>query len=337
MQAIAKLTAAPGLNLVDVPEPSTGPGQVKIKLEAASVCGTDLHIYQWDAWSASRVRPPRVIGHEFCGTIIEVGEGVAQDRIGEFVSSESHIVAPNSIWLAAGLGHLDPETQLLGVDTDGGFAEFAVVPEANARTTSRSIPKEIACFQDALGNAVHTALAGPIEDCRVLITGAGPIGLFAVAVCRAAGASEVIVSEISPYRRGLAEQLGADVIVNPTDGNVNEKIGTVDVALEMSGNAGALATAVDRLRAGGRLSLLGLHKDKLQPVPINDIIFKGLLVQGIVGRKLWETWDQMSLLLGSGLLNVAPVITHQMPFTEFEEAMSLMSAGQAGKVVFTFP
>ncbi|RYG32159.1 L-threonine 3-dehydrogenase, partial [bacterium] len=336
-KAIAKVRSEPGVEIVDVPEPTPGPGEVKIKLEAASVCGTDLHIYNWDPWAAGRIKPPRIIGHEFCGTIVEVGEGVTERAVGDFISSESHIVDPESPWMKAGLGHVDPDTCILGVDVDGGFAEYAVLPIASARPTDRRIPPRIACFQDALGNAVHTVSDGPVEGKEILITGLGPIGLMAASVCRAMGAARVIGTEISPYRRNLAEQVGVDLILDPTKDDVRSLLkGGVDATLEMSGHPSSIELAVDVTREGGRISLLGVYGNSPLPVDLNKVIFKGLRLQGIVGRRLWETWDLMGKLLSEGGLDPSPVVTHTFPFTEFQEAMELMKRGEAGKVVFTF-
>lgn len=341
VKAIAKVRPAPGVEIIEVPEPAVCPGHVKLKLEAASVCGTDLHIYQWDAWSASRIKPPRIIGHEFCGTIVEVGEGVTDRKVGDFVASESHIVPRTSEYLKRGLGHVAPETSILGVDVDGGFATYAVIPEDNARLTDRSVPIKIAAFQDALGNAVHTVMDGPVEGQTILITGMGPIGLFAVSICKALGAEKVIVTEVSPYRIGLAEAVGADVILNPTRDDVSAELRRlvpqgVDGTLEMSGHPTSMGLAIEHTRPGGRISLLGLFKENSQTINLNQAIFKGLAIHGIVGRKLWETWDQMGVLLSSGKLNLDPVVTHMMHYLEFEKAMELMTAGEAGKVVFTF-
>lgn len=341
VKAISKVRPEPGVEIVQVEEPTIQPGQVKIKLEAASVCGTDLHIYTWDAWAASRIHPPRIIGHEFCGTIVEVGEGVTERKVGDFVASESHIVCGHCRQCLNGQGHVCVNTKILGVDVDGGFAEYVVIPWENARPTDRSVPREIAAFQDALGNAVHTAMAGPLKDQTVLITGMGPIGLFAVSVCKAAGAAKVIATEVSPFRIDLAHQVGADLVLSPSDGDLAARIekeipGGVDATLEMSGHPSSLALAIEATRPGGRVSLLGLYRDSMQTIDMNAAIFKGLTLQGIVGRHLWQTWDQMAELLASGKLNLRPVITHQMHYTEFQKAMELMKAGQAGKVVFTF-
>lgn len=341
MRAIAKVRPEPGVEIIDAPEPTIKPGHVKIKLEAASVCGTDLHIYTWDQWSASRIKPPRIIGHEFCGTIVEVADDVDHRKTGDFVASESHIVCGHCKQCLAGQGHVCVNTVILGVDTDGGFAEYAVIPWENARPTDRSVPKEIAAFQDALGNGVHTALAGPVKGQTILITGLGPIGLFAASVCLALGAERIVGTEISEYRMDLARQIGIEHVLDPRSPefeNELEKLapGGFDGTLEMSGHPSSLNLAVKHTRPGGRISLLGVYGENIQQIDINAVVFKGLDVQGIVGRKLWETWDQMADLLKNYDLNLKPVITHQMHYTDFQKAMELMKAGKAGKVVFTF-
>ena len=341
MRAIAKVRPEPGVEIVDAEEPDTGPGEVKIKLEAASVCGTDLHIYSWDPWAANRIHPPRIIGHEFCGTIVEVGEGVEGRHVGQFVASESHIVCGHCRQCRNGQAHVCVNTRILGVDVDGGFAEYVSIPANNARPTDPAIPREVAAFQDALGNAVHTVMDGPVKDQTILITGMGPIGLFAATICKALGAAKVIATEVSPYRIGLAHHVGVDLVLSPTDGDIaatleKEAPGGVDATLEMSGHPSSLALAIEATRHGGRLSLLGVYGNALQTIDVNAAIFKGLRIQGIVGRRLWETWDQMHELLLSQKLNLAPVVTHQMHYTEFQKAMELMKKGQAGKVVFCF-
>ncbi|MFZ4506131.1 MAG: L-threonine 3-dehydrogenase [Fimbriimonas sp.] len=339
MKAISKVRPGPGVEIVEVPEPSVRPGTVKIKLEAASVCGTDLHIYNWDAWSAKRIHPPRIIGHEFCGTVVEVGEGVVDRSVGDFVASESHITCGTCLQCLHGQGHVCVNTQILGVDVDGGFAPYVVIPWENARPTSRDVPRHIAAFQDALGNAVHTAMAGPVQDRTILITGMGPIGLFAASICRTLGAKAVYVTEKSPYRMRLAEEVGVEAILTPeTPDDELTRLAPlgVDATLEMSGHPSQLDLAIRHTRPGGRLSLLGVYASELANLDMNMVIFKGLDVQGIVGRKLWETWDQMGALLATGKLNLEPVITHRMHYTEFQAAMELMKRGEAGKVVFSF-
>lgn len=341
MRAICKTRPEPGLQIVDFEEPSLREGCVKVRVEYGSVCGTDLHIYNWDAWSASRIQPPRIVGHEFCGTIVELGEGVTERQVGQFVASESHIVCGKCLQCLHGQRHVCINTKILGVDVDGGFSEYAVIPQANARPTDRSVPPRIAAFQDALGNAVHTVLAGPVEGRTILITGMGPIGLFAVSVAKASGAERVIATEVSPFRIGLARSIGVDEVLVPGEVDVALEIerlcpGGVDATLEMSGHPNSLTLAVRATRPGGRISLLGLYPSPQQTLDMNAVIFKGLELQGIVGRKLWETWDQMERLLASGRLNLEPVITHRMHYTEVTQAMELMKSGQAGKVVFSF-
>ncbi len=332
MQAIAKTHPGPGIEIIEVPEPSPGPGEVKIQLSAASVCGTDLHIYRWDHWAASRIQPPRVIGHEFCGIICEVGPGVTERNVGDYVSSESHIVCGHCKPCLAGQAHVCLNTKILGVDVDGGFAPFVVVPVNNARPTDLRIPPHIACFQDALGNAVHTVASADLAGKDVLITGMGPIGLFAVSVARARGAARVVVSEVSPYRCRLAEAVGVDDILDPEE--VADR--AFDVVLEMSGHPSQLQRCLTAVRPGGQIRLLGVYGDAIQPIDINAVIFGGIDIQGIVGRRLWQTWDLMQELLIQNRLNLAPVITHSMPYTDFSVAMDLMQMGEAGKVVFTF-
>lgn len=341
MKAIAKTSPAPGLELIEVEEPTIRPGHVKIRVERGSVCGTDLHIYNWDAWSQARIKPVRIIGHEFCGKVIEVGEGVTDLKFGDFVATESHVVDPNSPMYLAGDGHVDDTTEILGVDIDGGFSPFAVIPALNARPVPSTVPAEVASMLDALGNGVHTVMDGPVEGRTILITGLGPIGLFAVAICKALGAKKIYATEISPYRIALGEQLGADVILNPSKEYADEVLAKaeprgVDATLEMSGHPSSLDLAIRCTRSGGRISLLGVYTDILKSVDFNQIIFKGLQVHGIVGRKMWETWDQMNWLLTEKGLDVSPIVTHQMPFTEFEEAMQTLKRGEAGKIVLDF-
>ena len=341
VKAIAKTRPEAGVEIVDVPEPLVRTGCVKIKLEAASVCGTDLHIYNWDPWAAGRIKPPRIIGHEFCGTIVEVGEGVTDRSVGDFVASESHITCGHCLQCRMGQAHVCVNTQILGVDVDGGFASFAVIPWENARPTPSSVSPLIAAFQDALGNAVHTALSGPIEGCNILITGMGPIGQFAVSICKALGAKSVYATEVSEYRSEIARRVGADHVFNPMKDDVLGELAKlhpegIDGVLEMSGHPSQLGLATQVVRPGGRISLLGVYAENSQTLPINDLIFKGVDIHAIVGRKLWETWDQMTELLASGKLMLDPVVTHVMHYTQFKDAMELMKAGKAGKVVFTF-
>lgn len=338
MKAIAKAHPAPGADLIEVAEPSIKPGHVKLRVKFGSVCGTDNHIYTWDDWAQSRIHPPRIIGHEFSGIVDEIGEGVTHLKVGDAVASESHITCGKCRQCLAGQGHVCINTVILGVDVDGGFAPYAVIPEANARKNN-AIPLDIACVQDPLGNAVHTAMAGPVSGQDILITGMGPIGLFAIGVCKALGAKSVAVTEISPYRLALAEKMGADLILNPKSDEVlavlckRYPLG-LDATLEMSGHPSALDLAIQATRPGGRISLLGVFQEASVGMRLNDAIFKGIDIQGIVGRRLWETWDTMGDLLKSGKLDISPVITHRFPYEEFAPAMELIAQGKTGKVVF---
>lgn len=341
MQAIAKVRPEPGVEIVDVPEPSAGPGEVKLKLQAASVCGTDLHIWKWDAWSAGRIHPPRIIGHEFCGTIVELGEGVEGLEVGQYVATESHETCGHCRQCRAGQREVCANTRILGVDVDGGFRPYATIPAVCAMPTDRGVPPHLAAFQDALGNAVHTVADGPVAGQTVLITGMGPIGLFAVTVAKAMGAARVVATEVSPYRIELAHAVGVDRVIDPSKEDARAEVlrefpGGVDATLEMSGHPSSLALAVEATRPGGRVSMLGVYGESSQSLDVNSVIFKGLRMQGIVGRRIPETWDLMRELFASGRLNLEPVVTHRMHYTEFEGAMQLMAAGKAGKVVFDF-
>ncbi|MCL6623309.1 MAG: L-threonine 3-dehydrogenase [Fimbriimonadales bacterium] len=339
MQAIVKAQPAPGIEIREVPEPQVRPGWVKVCVRFASVCGTDLHIYAWDPWAASRIHPPRIIGHEFAGEVVELGEGVRSLREGDFVAGESHITCGKCRQCQIGQRHVCVNTQIIGVDVDGGFAPFIVIPEENARKTHPSIPPEIACVQDPLGNAVHTALAGPVENQDILITGAGPIGLFAIGICKALNARSVAVTEVSPFRINLAQKMGADLVINPAKEDVRAILSShypkgVDGVLEMSGHPEALNLALQIVRPGGRVSLLGLFAEPRVSIALNDAIFKGLEIQCIIGRRLWQTWEKMGELLASGRLDVSPVITHRLHYLEFATAMELIARGETGKVVF---
>lgn len=341
VKAIAKARPAPGVELIEVPEPAIRPGHVKLRVSRGSVCGTDVHIYNWDPWAAGRIHPPRVIGHEFCGEIVEVAPDVTERAVGDFVASESHIVCGHCKQCLHGQGHVCVNTTILGVDVDGGFGKFAVIPWQNARPIPKTIPHDAASMLDALGNAVHTVMAGPVEGRSILITGMGPIGLFAVAICRVLGAAKIYATEVSPYRIEIAKRLGADVVIQPLEEDAaaflrRAEPGGVDATLEMSGHPSALQLAIEETRPGGRISLLGVYPDAASNLDMNSVIFKGIDVQGIVGRRLWETWDQMTKLLTERGLDISPVITHQVPYTQVTDAFELLKAGKAGKIVLDF-
>ncbi|CCW35731.1 L-threonine 3-dehydrogenase [Chthonomonas calidirosea] len=341
MKAIVKATAGPGASLVEVPEPQlTAPNQVKIRVLATSICGTDYHIYSWDAWSAHRVRPPRIMGHEFAGEVIEVGSEVTELKVGDYVSGESHLVCGKCLQCRLNQRHVCTNTRILGVDVDGCFAPYVVVPEGNLWKTDTSVPPHLACVQDPLGNAVHATLVEEVVGRTVAVLGCGPIGIFAVAVARAAGAATIYATDTHDYRLELAKTLGADAVMNVTRTNVEDFINRqtdgqgVDVALEMSGAPSAIQQAFRICRRGGRVSLMGIPTKPVELDLAEEMIFKGLTVYGIVGRRLYETWNTMQSLLASGRLNIEPAITHQLSITEFDKGMALMREGLCGKVVF---
>jgi threonine 3-dehydrogenase len=339
MQAVVKATAAPGIELREVPVPSPGPGQVLVKVQAASVCGTDLHIFNWDPWAQGRIHPPLIPGHEFAGVVAGMGRGVTTVKDGDLVSAEMHVACGKCMQCRIGEAHICQHVRILGVDEDGAFAEYAIIPETNIWKLSPSIPHDYASLLDPLGNAVHTVLSGPIAAQTVAVTGCGAIGLFSIAVAKACGAARVFAVEVNELRRKVAAQMGADVVLNPATDNVVERIkdetnGTgVDVLLEMSGVATAIRSGFAALRTGGRASLLGIPSKPFELDFAKDIIFKGAIVLGINGRKMFETWFQMEALLATGKLNLEPVITHRLRLSEFEQAMELLRTGEAIKVV----
>ena len=339
MQAVVKAKAAPGIELQEVPIPSPGPGQVLVKVQAASVCGTDLHIFNWDPWAQGRIHPPLIPGHEFAGVVAGKGRGVTTVKEGDLVSAEMHVACGKCMQCRIGEAHICQHVRILGVDEDGAFAEFAIIPETNIWKLSPQIPHEYASLLDPLGNAVHAVLSGPIAAQTVAVTGCGPIGLFSIAVAKACGAAKVFAVEVNEHRRAVAAQMGADVVMNPATEDVVARIkdetdGTgVDVLLEMSGVATAIRTGFAALRTGGRASLLGIPSKPFELDFARDIIFKGAIVLGINGRKMFETWFQMEALLATGKLNLEPAITHRLKLGEFERAMELLRTGEAIKVI----
>jgi threonine 3-dehydrogenase len=339
MRAVVKAQAGPGVEIREVPVPSCGPGQVLLRVLRAGVCGTDLHIYEWDDWARNRMKPPVTIGHEFVGEIVEVGAGVTEFATGERVSCESHVVCDHCIACRTGNGHVCENTRILGVDVNGGFAEYVAVPAANAWRAPTNIPLEVQGIMEPLGNAVHTAFAGDLSACRIAVTGCGPIGLFAIGVARAAGASQVIASDVAPYRLDLARRMNADAVIDASREDFVERVKEVtggrmlDGVLEMSGNAAAIRTGLAALRNGGRLSLLGLPRENFDLDWNRLLIFKGITLHGIVGRRMYQTWYQMDNLLRTGRLDVRPAITHVMPMEQIDAAIAALRSGQAGKVV----
>jgi len=338
MQAIVKAERAPGLVVKSVPKPSPGAGEVLIAVRHAGVCGTDLHIADWDPWAQSRMHPPVVIGHEFAGEIVAVGDGVAELKTGRLVTAEGHLVCGHCLQCRTGNSHICRNTRIIGVDRDGAFAEYIVMPATNVLCLD-GIPTEVGAIMDPMGNAFHTVLSGDIPGSNVFVVGCGPIGCFAVGIARAAGAAKVIASDINPKRLALARTMGAQVTIDATKQDVVRQVleatgnEGADVVCEMSGVPSALHQAFASVRMGGRVQLLGLPKGEV-PVDIaNEIIFKGITIYGVIGRKMYETWHQMRRFLSSGMFDPRPVMTHQFPLAKIDEALVAIRSGDAGKVI----
>ena len=339
MRAVVKTVPGRGVQLQEVEKPGPGLGEALVRVVAASICGTDLHIYEWNEWAQGRIGPriPQTIGHEFCGIVEATGPGVSRVSEGDFVSAETHIVCRACKPCSRNQFHACQNTKIIGVDIDGAFADYIVVPAENLWINAPDLPPEIASALEPLGNAVHTATAEPLAGKRVLITGAGPIGAFAVGVARALDAERVYVSEPNPYRLSLAGKMGADHMINPSEVPLADAIAGltgdgVDAVLEMSGNPQAIRDAISCVIPGGHIALLGLPPGEVS-LDLNELIFKGVRFHGIVGRRIWETWETMSELLDRRGLDITPVLTHAFDLELFEEGMRLMEEGACGKVV----
>lgn len=340
MKAVVKTAPGPGAELVDVDIPTPGQHDVLVKVLATSICGTDLHIYEWNEWAQNRIKKiPQIMGHEVCGEVIEVGSQVQHIRVADIISAETHIACGHCYLCHTGNAHICLNGSIFGVDVDGVFAEYALVPAANAWKLDKKIPRDYGSVMEPLGNAVHTVLAGETAGYTVLVTGCGPIGIMSIAVARASGATKIIATEINDYRMKLAKKVGADDVLNPLKGNVVEKIRQltnglgVDIVIEMSGHPQAIQQGLDALRPGGRFSILGIPD---QPMEINwgkDIIFKYITVQGINGRLMYSTWHKTHRFLCSGRIDLEPVITHRLRLEEFVEGMELMKSGNCCKVL----
>ena len=337
MKALVKKYPERGLWFEDVPEPLTGDNDVKIKIHKTAICGTDLHIYNWDEWSQKTIQTPRIIGHEYVGEIVEVGRNVSNWKIGDIVSGEGHIVCGKCRNCLAGNGHLCKETVGVGVNRDGAFAQFLVIPQENVRKCEKDIPEEMYSIFDPFGNAVHTALSFELTGEDVLITGAGPIGIMAAAVCKHVGARRVVITDINDERLELAKKLGIQYTVNTSKEDLSvimEKLSIkegFDVGLEMSGSEIALNTMIDHMIHGGKIALLGLLKSDSK-VDWSKIIFNGLIIKGIYGREMHETWYKMSAMLQGGL-DISNIITHRMDVKDYEKGFEAMNSGKSGKVI----
>lgn len=337
MKALVKREAAPGLWLEEVPVPAIGPTDVLIQIKKTAICGTDVHIWDWDAWAQKTIPVPMVVGHEFVGTVAEVGEYVKDFKKGDLVSGEGHVVCGHCRNCLAGRRHLCMHTSGVGVNRSGAFAQYLSMPQSNVWYCDPSIPIDVLSIFDPLGNATHTALSFDLLGEDVLITGAGPIGAMAAAIARHAGARFVVVTDVNPWRLDLAKRMGATRTVHVGKeklADVMKELGMkegFDVGLEMSGNAAALGDMIANLCHGGKIALLGIHGPDTR-VDWNTVVFNGLTLKGIYGREMYETWYKMTSMLQSGL-DISQVITHRFRAPLFEEAFHVMKSGQAGKVI----
>ena len=337
MKALAKSEARPGIWLVDAPEPAVGINDVLIRVLRTGICGTDLHIRDWDAWAQRTIPVPMVVGHEFAGEVISIGSNVNDFTPGDIVSGEGHLVCGRCRNCMAGRRHLCAHTQGVGVDRTGAFAELIALPMTNVWKHAPGIDLDVAAIFDPYGNAVHTALAFPVLGEDVLITGAGPIGIMAAAVVRHAGARHVVITDVNHYRLELARRIGVTHALDVSQGSIADAQGALgmtegfDVGLEMSGNASALHEMLANMAHGGRIALLGIPSQEFA-IDWDHVIFNMLTIRGIYGREMYETWYAMTVMLQSGL-DISPVITHRFPYSEFEQAFAVAASGESGKVV----
>ncbi len=341
MKAIVKAHPQPGgLEFQDVPIPEPGVGEVLLKNRCVAICGTDLHIYNWDAWSQHRVQTPRIIGHEFAAEVAALGPEVHHTKVGEYVSGEGHLVCGRCDNCRTGLGHVCYSWKGIGYDVDGVFAEYFVLPERNIWKNDPELPPHVAAVQDPLGNAIHTVFRTDCVAKTVVVFGDGPVGLLAVAILKAIGAARIIVFGLdNDYRLGLARQAGADDVVKVTEHDPVEYVmGATggfgaDVVLEIAGARASIQAAIKSAKLGGEVVMIGIPNSD---IPVNfaeDVVFRSLSIYGITGRRIWDSWFKMRGLLRSGRLNVEPLVTHQFDFNDYEKGFELMQTGRCGKVV----
>jgi threonine 3-dehydrogenase len=337
MKALTKSKAERGLWLEEVEEPGIGINDVLIRVRYTGICGTDVHIYNWDEWAQKTIPVPMVIGHEFVGEIVEVGSNVSDFYPGDIVSGEGHVVCGRCRNCLAGRRHLCAHTLGVGVNRPGAFAELISLPMTNIWRHDPAVNQEVAAIFDPFGNAVHTALSFPVLGEDVLITGAGPIGIMAIPVVKHAGARHVVITDMNPFRLELARKMGATLAVNPNEtpiAEVQKQLGMLegfDVGLEMSGNAIALRDMIANMSHGGKIAILGIPAKEM-PMDLRHVIFNMLTIKGIYGREMYETWYKMSVMIESGM-DISPVITHRLPYTDFQQGFDAMISGQTGKVV----
>ena len=340
MKALVKRKAEPGLWLEDVPEPEIGINDVLIRVDRTGICGTDVHIYDWDEWARQTIPVPMAIGHEFVGEVAEVGSDVTDFHPGELVSGEGHIIGGRCRNCLAGRRHLCANTSGVGVNRPGCFAEFISLPMTNVWRHDPKVDRDAAAIFDPFGNAVHTALTFPVLGEDVLITGAGPIGIMAVGIVRHAGARHVVITDLNDYRLNLAKKMGATVALNVKNGSlkdVQKQLGMkegFDVGLEMSGNPAALKSMIDHMAHGGKIAMLGIPSESV-PFDWNKVVFNMLTIKGIYGRELYETWYKTTALIKGGV-DIRPLITHHFPYTQFQEAIELAKSGKSGKIILNW-
>ena len=340
MKALIKKYPEKGIWMEDVPVPQVGINDVLIKIKKTAICGTDLHIYKWDDWSQKTIKTPMTIGHEYVGEVVEIGKGVKNVKIGDRVTGEGHIACGHCRNCRRGKLHVCENTIGVGVNRDGAFAEYLSIPESNVVHLDSRIPDEIASIMDPFGNATHTALSFPVLGEDVLITGAGLIGTMAVAICRFAGARNIVVSDLSDYRLDIAKKMGATLTINPKKGETIEGVikqlnmHGFDIGLEMSGSPIAFESMIENMYNGSKIALLGILPSSTQ-VDWNRIIFKALTLKGIYGREMWETWYQMEQMLIQGL-DLNPVITHRFDVNDFQKGFDVMESGECGKVILSW-
>ncbi len=338
MRALVKESAAAGFTLKEVPEPTIREDEVLIRVRRAGVCGTDVHIYDWDEWARGRCRPPFVVGHEFAGDVVRVGALVTDVHEGDRVTAEGHIVDGRCLLCRTGNAHVCPHTRIIGVDRDGCFADYIAMPATNVWHLDDQISYEVGGIHDPMGNAFHTALTADVPGATVLVTGCGPIGIFAVGICKAAGASRIVATDVNETRLELARQMGAHEAVHPGDAERAVKQATdglgVDVVLEMSGVPSAIHQALALVRVGGKVQMLGIPAKPMEVNFATEVIFKGITIYGVVGRRMYDTWIQMRQFLRSGQFDPTPAITHRFPLEAYDEAIAAIKGGSAGKVVF---
>ena len=340
MRALVKAKPERGIWLEDIDEPTVGHNDVLIRVKRTAICGTDIHIYQWDDWASKTIPVPLAVGHEFYGEVVECGVEVKGFNIGDRVSAEGHVTCGVCRNCRAGRRHLCMNTVGVGVNRAGAFADYLCVPAFNVFKLPDAISDEMASILDPLGNATHTALSFDLVGEDVLITGAGPIGIMAVAIAKYAGARHVVITDINDYRLDLARKMGASVALNVTSGSLDQTMTDLgmeegfDVGMEMSGNPSAFRDMLRTMHHGGKIALLGIPPDEMA-IDWNQVIFKGLVLKGVYGREMFETWYKMSSMLQSGL-NIEAIITHRFPLEDYEEAFQLMESGQSGKIILNW-